>query len=382
MALMTMSAAGCSTLPSASTNPSSLSKPIIDGAEGKAVLLDGQDSAERSESTKTDQAADHEAAPPVELVPYEGPVEHIFFHPLIVYPERTFIGDRLAKGYDDYFVTVPEFKKILEALYQNQFILVDIYDVLEIKADGTVAEKPLELPPGKKPLILSIDDLNYYEYMIQRGNAFKLILDDRGEVAAYSIDPKGHEIVSYEDEIVPYLDRFVEAHPDFSLNGAKGIINLTGYEGILGYRTQDPTQPNFEQEKAEALRVVERLKETGWRFASHSYGHPDVKKISLEKLKADTLKWKNEVAPLVGETPLYVYPYGSSVPASDPKFRFLKEQGFHVFFGVGPKPYLRVEKDWAFMDRRHIDGIALKTQKELLRPLFDADEVIDPVRPK
>mgnify|MGYP000718429092 FL=1 len=34
--------------------------------------------------------------------------------------------------------------------------------------------------------------------------------------------------------MVPLIDRFVEEHPDFSYRGAKGIVALTGYNGILG----------------------------------------------------------------------------------------------------------------------------------------------------
>ena len=36
-------------------------------------------------------------------------------------------------------------------------------------------------------------------------------------------------------DMVPLIDRFVEKHPDFSYRGAKGIVALTGYNGILGY---------------------------------------------------------------------------------------------------------------------------------------------------
>ncbi|MCL5677303.1 MAG: hypothetical protein M1602_05490, partial [Firmicutes bacterium] len=44
---------------------------------------------------------------PVEerLVAYSGPIEHIFFHPLIAYPELAFDNDSLARGYDDWFIT-------------------------------------------------------------------------------------------------------------------------------------------------------------------------------------------------------------------------------------------------------------------------------------
>jgi hypothetical protein len=88
-----------------------------------------------------------------------------------------------------------------------------------------------------------------------------------------------------------------------------------------------------------------------------------------------------EVEPLIGPTPVYIYPYGSSLSSKDPKFKFLLESGFNVFYGVGPKPYENFESNFVEMDRRHIDGIAMKTQDKMLSPLFDVREVIDSVRP-
>ncbi|WP_279402877.1 hypothetical protein [Arthrobacter sp. JCM 19049] len=38
------------------------------------------------------------------------------------------------------------------------------------------------LPKGKKPLVLSIDDVSYYEYMDGDGFADKLIVTDEGKV--------------------------------------------------------------------------------------------------------------------------------------------------------------------------------------------------------
>jgi hypothetical protein len=46
------------------------------------------------------------------------------------------------------------------------------------------------LPKGKKPIILSVDDVNYYAYMKRDGQVFKLILDDTGNVATYSVTLK------------------------------------------------------------------------------------------------------------------------------------------------------------------------------------------------
>ncbi len=38
-------------------------------------------------------------------------------------------------------------------------------------------------------------------------------------------------------DLVPILDSFIKEHPDFSYHGRKGILAMTGYNGVLGYRT-------------------------------------------------------------------------------------------------------------------------------------------------
>lgn len=327
-----------------------------------------------------------EPAPPrEEPVPYDGPVQHIFFHPLILYPEKAFDGDAMSKGYNDWFVTIPEFKKILDSVYKNNFVLIDvnkIYEITGTQGHTTVTRKQLLLPKGKKPLVLSIDDMNYYEYMIKNGNASRLVLDDKGRVGTYSVTPKGEEILAYDNDIVPILDAFVEEHKDFSFEGAKGLIALTGYEGVLGYRTNRLDSPDYETERSQALSVIKRLKETGWSFASHGYGHLDTGAISLERLKKDTARWKKEVEPLVGETKIYVYPFGSDVPYKDAKFKYLLGEGFRIFFGVGADGYTESKGDCVIADRRSIDGLSFKYHREKLMDLFDVQAVIDNVRPK
>ena len=44
----------------------------------------------------------------VNYVEYNGVVEHLFFHPVIAYPEQAFDGDHMSDGYDDWMVTVGE----------------------------------------------------------------------------------------------------------------------------------------------------------------------------------------------------------------------------------------------------------------------------------
>lgn len=314
-----------------------------------------------------------------ETAPYDGRVEHIFFHPLVAYPERAFDGDYQAQGLDDYFVTVKEAKAILESLYAKGFMLIDINRMFTVGEDGTVSQNVFDFPVGKKPLVISLDDVNYYEYMPQHGMVTRLVLDADGEIATESVSLSGDVEIRRDLEIIPILDQFVKDHPDFSFEGAKGSIGLTGYEGILGYRTQSDS-PNRETEIAAVQPIIKRLKETGWTFASHSYGHYNTPDLSYESLLEDTRSWADEVASLVGETPIYLYPYGSGLKRTDSRLQILRDFGFKMFCHVGVESYINYGNDGILLDRRHVDGIAFRQQRELNLDLYDANEVFDPVR--
>ena len=88
--------------------------------------------------------------------------------------------------------------------------------------------------------MISFDDVNYYQYMLEEGFTSKLVLGDDGQIWAETRDPYTGEVSLTRDlDATTILDDFVLEHPDFSLNGAKAIYSLTGYEGIFGYRTQN-----------------------------------------------------------------------------------------------------------------------------------------------
>ena len=169
------------------------------------------------------------------FVPYDQPVRHIFFHSLIVDTSLAFDGDYMENGYNYWMTTVDEFRAILDELYANQYILIDIHDLAEEQVDeeGNVtltAAQPL-VPEGKIPLVLSVDDVSYYDYMENDGFAKRLVLDENSDVKNLYIDQDGTEHIGDYD-VMPILDAFVKEHPDFSLRGAKGIIAATGYEEI------------------------------------------------------------------------------------------------------------------------------------------------------
>ena len=59
----------------------------------------------------------------VAYVAYDGVVEHLFFHPIVAYPELAFDGDYKSDGIDDWMVTAGEYAKILQSVYDKGYIL-------------------------------------------------------------------------------------------------------------------------------------------------------------------------------------------------------------------------------------------------------------------
>lgn len=341
-------------------------------------------------------------------------VEHLFFHPVIAYPQWAFhdcgATQSEKEGLDDWMVTADEFIKILENLYERDYILVNMSDVwseyVNENGEARMQRNTLMLPEGKKPLVFSFDDVNYYDYMLEQGFTSKLVVGDDGDIWAECTDPyTGETFLTQELDATTILDKFVREHPDFSLNGAKGCFSLTGYQGILGYRTQndidiaadDPARPAFDANRAaeiEAVKpVITRLKETGWIFGSHTWGHIRLSTAGMEWIQRDTLRWLEEVGSLVGPTNILFYPHGGR-PDGDhdqgetygEQFKWLQSQGFRIFASVGIESYSQVKTTISAVicDRLHPDGKTLRSGSSLARysQFYDAREIIDlDVRP-
>lgn len=314
---------------------------------------------------------------------------HIFFHSLIADNSKAFDDDYDSVGYNMYMTTVSEFKKIIEKMYEDGYVLVSIHDIAKQVTDENGKTKFVEgeiyLPPGKKPFVLSQDDVSYYEYMDGDGFASRIVIGADGKPTCEMIQDDG-SVVQGDFDLIPILDAFVEEHPDFSYKGAKGIIALTGYEGILGYRTNDTTSPTYEQDVEAVKEVVKVLKENGWEFASHSWGHKNMQEKPFEFIKKDTLRWLDEVGSLVGPTDIFIFPFGVDIETTvghykSDKFKFLKEVGFNYFCGVYSKPWMHVKEDYVRMTRRPLDGQAMLQFPERLEDLFNVEDIIDPERP-
>lgn len=323
-------------------------------------------------------------APEIKTELYTGKVYHIFFHSLIVYPKLAFSpnsGDH--QGYQSYMVTKSEFEKILPLLYKNNFVLIDSKLLYSTNSDGTISKKDLYIPVGKKPLILSLDDINYVKSQDGNGFATRLVLDSNGEVATEINTPEGKTLVTRDGDIIPILDDFIKKHPDFSYQGFKGIIALTGFQGALGYRTNNVSSPTYIDDVKMVKLIVNKLKETGWVFASHSYSHGMLFRddsITLQGVKWDTEKWDAEIRPLVGDTNIFIGPFGQVFKPYDERRNYLVSKGFKELYGVGMDLYLEYAPNYIMMDRANIDGIRLVQTPYFLTEYFDPNEVVDQER--
>lgn len=331
-------------------------------------------------------------------------VTHVFFHTLIKDTSKAFDGDYKDDGYNQVMTTIDEFNKIIDSMYERGYVMVSIYDLATVNEDGTMSPGEILLPEGKIPFVLSQDDVSYYHYMDGDGYASKLVIDEEGKIRCEYVEDDGSISVGDYD-MIPLIDRFVEEHPDFSYKGAKGIIALTGYNGILGYRTDISYEtrpddldevkkkwldenPDFslEEEREAAIKVADALKEEGWLFASHTWGHLNVQESSLQRLQADTEKFKENVDPLIGGTDIIIFAFGTDLTDSGDysgeKFEYYKEQGYHYFCNVDSSKYfVQVRDNYFRMGRRNLDGYRMYYNPDMLEDLFDVSEVFDPSRP-
>ena len=321
---------------------------------------------------------------------YTDNIHHLFTHCLLAFPEIAFDKQNsMFKYFQNDCITPSEFEKILIQLYDNDFVLVDINTTFKTDQNGKAVKQKIKVPLGKKPLVLSFDDVVYDQSKLSKGMVDKIIIHQNNLATQTVFNNNTH--ISTSNEFIPILENFVKLYPDFSINNAKGTICLTGYDGILGYRTSAKNKTNRQQEIEQVKPVISKLKENGWNFACHSYGHYHMKKITEQKLQEEITLWQNEVEPLIGKTSVYVYPYGEWEITKDdqisPKHKILSDAGFKLFCGVGMKQFYsylpfsnNIQEKVLFMDRTCVDGYTLTNQQDKLSPYFDANQIVDDIR--
>lgn len=332
-------------------------------------------------------------------------VTHVFYHTMIVDPKKAFDGDYKEADYNQVMTTIDEFNKITQEMYDRGYVMVSIYDIAKADENGNMTPGEILLPPGKIPFVLSQDDVSYYHYMDGDGFASRMVLDKNGNVKCeYKEDDGSVSVGDYD--MVPLLDSFVKKHPDFSYRGRKGILAMTGYNGVFGYRTdsayktgknlQDNQKEflennpdfNFDEEVKDAKKIAEALKKSGWEFASHTWGHKNATESSAEELQADNEKWEKNVAPILGKTDMIIFAFGADIgnwenySMDNPKFAYYKSRGYNYYCNVDSNQYwVQITDEYFRQGRRNLDGYRMYYNPDMVSDLFDVSEVWDPSRP-
>lgn len=312
------------------------------------------------------------------LILFEGQVKHIFFHSLILYPEYLFPDlSTPSSGLNEGFIFQSEFQRILPQLLDRGYVLYNINDVFAVAENGYMEQREIWLPPGKRPLILSIDDPTYH-YDV--GFANRLLVDENGELKTEVITPERETIITNDGDVQLILNDFVKEHPEFSWRGHKGIIAATGFMGIFGYDLQT------DESRTEAKKVAEALKETGWIFANHSYTHnhgvpgwwaPDA---NIDNIRNDIALWREKIEPIIGQTNLLIAPGGVVLPPH--AMEVILENGYTIYCNVEFNQPITIFPEYVLQGRIEIGGFSLTFWADYLTEyFFDVEYVMDSHRP-
>lgn len=351
----------------------------------------------------SDAIAQYEAAMD-SLVAWDDPsqVTNLSFQMLMADPEQAFAHSDYGSAFNKNYVTTAEFGRILEELHRNGYVLVGMDDLYTATTAGngtvTYAANTLYLPEGKKPLLLTQTNVNYNIYIVDgdgdklpdkdgAGFACRLVLDDNGSVTCERIDRDG-QTVTGDFDLVPILDNFVEANPDFSYKGAKAVLALTGYNGLFGYRTNSGAEEDFgldayNEAVAQAIKVAGALRDSGYELACYTYENVPYGEFSASMLETDLNKWLTECLPILGQVDTMVYAQQSDITNTEvysgDKFATLQNAGFRYYLGFSQDgtPWSIIGADYIRHGRILVSGSNMAHNSQWFAGLFDTEYVLD-----
>ncbi|MCD8021856.1 MAG: hypothetical protein LUF30_02335 [Lachnospiraceae bacterium] len=350
--------------------------------EEAIALLEATESLQGDERAET-AIAEYQAALD-DLTVYSGDIVHLNFPNLIADTSLAFDGDSYAQTYSQNMITVSEFEGILNQFYEAGYVLVDFHSLAEETDDGfgdiTLTEATLTLPSGKKPLILSVENLNYASVRSGDGVATKLVLDEDGEVAAVYTDSNGVSHTGAYD-VVPLLEQFIEEHPDFSWQGARGIIGLSGKYGAFGYEIEEGSDASWESNAETVTQIAAKLREDGWSFACEGYSYTYMNDLSYSECIEEIEEWEDTVGALIGDCDIIIFPYGSEVDYTSNQGVHLISAGYHYMIGLWASDnYLAVNQTYLRQTRRAITGYILENYADYFSGIFNVSEILDEAR--
>ena len=313
-----------------------------------------------------------------QLVEHKEPslIPNLSFHVLIADPARAFKDETYGGSYNKNFVTCDEFSKILTELYNNDYVLVDFDSFAASNTDLDGNQKfyidPILLPAGKKPVMITETMVNYFDYMTggdgdgtpdSNGDGFasRLVIDGSGNIKAEYIDAQGQTQVGNYD-LVPILEDFIAAHPDFCYRGARATLAFTGHEGVFGYRCNTTYigtkgQDFYDQQVAGAQQITNALRAKGYTLACYTYSNEAYAGYSVAQISNSLTSWTNEVTNVIGPVDTFVFAKLSNITDfSGQAFNVMYTSGFRYFIGHGTKPYAEVNTTYVRQNRLMVTG--------------------------
>ena len=319
-----------------------------------------------------------------------GKIPTLSMHMLIADAQLAYNDKQYGSSYQKNFITTDQCRDILDQLYANDCVLVDLMDVYDEMYDestGKIVYVPRELllPAGKQPILLVQTQVNYYEYMLSGakdnlpdGFASKLCVDENGVFYNEMPLADGNTVTGAYD-MVPILEQFIEDNPMFSYHGARAILAVSGYEGLFGYRvTSSLSAEDLAAEEEAAARLCAALQDTGYRIGCYTYSNIDYGKQGASAIQEDLQKWNDKILPMLGEYGCNILVYAREADIADKdatysgsKFNVMYNAGYRFFLGANSESYSQIGDQYVRHDRLCITGEYLTKYPERFDGLFD-----------
>lgn len=329
-----------------------------------------------------------------QLVEHRDPalIPNLSFHVLIADPTRAFTDREWGGQYNRNFVTTDEFAKILQQLYDNGYVLVDFDSFIEENQDSYFAST-VYLPEDKKPIMITETMVNYFNYMTDSdddgkygdGFASRLVVAEDGSIQAEMLDASGNTVTGAYD-LVPILENFIEANPDFSYRGARATLAVTGHEGVFGYRINSEVQSSmgkdyYDEQVAGAKTIVQALRDKGYTIASYTYSNQDYYKYTAAQVATEMSNWTNQITPILGDVKIMVFAQQSDIREySGTKFNSLYDAGFRIFVGKGTTPWAEIATTYVHQNRLMVTGNAMYWSSTNFTNYFDSKAILNGLR--
>ncbi len=254
-------------------------------------------------------------------------------------------------------ISTDEFREVLAELYAADYVLIDCYDIVDISEDGSFSYKEsITVPEGKHPLVIFEMDISYNLNSADKGTASKLILEN-GNLTAQYTNSEG-QLFTGDYDFVTVLESFISEHSDFSYNGARAVLGVSGSCGIFGYRTvsyfaSEEDNPysqygtfDVEGEIASASELIDELKMLGYHFACCGFEEDISYGAEYSIVEEDISNWMSETAAVIGDVDIMLLPRQTDIGSwsgysDNAKYTLLAENGFSYYIvGNNNTPYL------------------------------------------